>query len=179
LKPPYNLDGWRIDVANMTGRYLDQDLNAEVRQIIRKTMSYTGREVFRAHTLFAAPFPWRVQLHNMNALDTHDTPRFLTHAQLGTVPVALGLSVTMPGVPVVFAGDEFGLMGDDGEQSRTPIPWDQAEASASTIGLRPILHGVRVAGHTGSAVLTGGYRSRAARLARCGNCAGWTEVGGW
>ena len=38
LKPPYNLDGWRIDVANMTGRYLDQDFNAEVRQIIRKTM---------------------------------------------------------------------------------------------------------------------------------------------
>jgi alpha-glucosidase len=196
LKPPYNLDGWRIDVANMTGRYLDQDLNAEVRQIIRKTMidvnpdtlllgestndaasdfqgdawhgamtytnftrpiwgwlstgqressyfglpfgtipSYTGREVFRAHTQFAAPFPWRVRLHNMNALDTHDTPRFLTHAQPGTVPVALGLSVTMPGIPVVFAGDEFGLVGDDGEQSRTPIPWDQAEASATTIGL--------------------------------------------
>jgi alpha-glucosidase len=26
-------------------------------------------------------------------------------------------------VPVVFAGDEFGLSGDDGEMSRTPIPW--------------------------------------------------------
>jgi alpha-glucosidase len=196
LRPPYNLDGWRIDVANMTGRYLDQDLNAEVRQIIRKTMieinpdtlllgestndaasdfqgdawhgamtytnftrpiwgwlstgqressyfglpfgtipSYTGVEVFQAHTRFAAGFPWQVRLHNMNALDTHDTPRFLTHAQPGTVPVALGLSVTMPGIPVVFAGDEFGLVGDDGEDSRTPMPWDQAEASASTIDL--------------------------------------------
>ena len=38
LSAPYNFDGWRIDVANMTGRYLDQDLNAEVRQIIRRTM---------------------------------------------------------------------------------------------------------------------------------------------
>ncbi|HEY5229464.1 MAG TPA: glycoside hydrolase family 13 protein [Galbitalea sp.] len=196
LKPPYNLDGWRIDVANMTGRYLDQDLNAVVRQTIRKTMiavnpdtlllgestndaasdfqgdawhgamtytnftrpiwgwlstgqressyfglpfgtipSYTGVEVFHAHTQFAAPFPWRVRLHTMNALDTHDTPRFLTHAQPGTVPVALGLSVTMPGIPVVFAGDEFGLVGDDGEQSRTPIPWDRLDASASSIDL--------------------------------------------
>jgi alpha-glucosidase len=196
LKPPYNLDGWRIDVANMTGRYLDQDLNAEVRQIIRKTMidinpdtlllgestndaasdfqgdawhgamtytnftrpiwgwlstgqressyfglpfgtipSYTGVEVFHAHTQFAASFPWRVRLHNMNALDTHDTPRFLTHAQPGTVPVALGLSVTMPGIPVVFAGDEFGLVGDDGEESRTPMPWDAVETAAPTIDL--------------------------------------------
>ena len=38
LKPPYSLDGWRIDVANMTGRHLTDDLNAEVRGIIRRTM---------------------------------------------------------------------------------------------------------------------------------------------
>jgi alpha-glucosidase len=196
LKPPYNLDGWRIDVANMTGRYLGEDLNAEVRQIIRATMievnpdtlllgestndaasdfqgdawhgamtytnftrpiwgwlssemressyfglpfgtipSYSGREVFTAHTQFAAGFPWRVRLHTMNALDTHDTPRFLTHAVAGTVPVALGLSITMPGIPVIFAGDEFGLVGDDGEESRTPLPWTSIAEAAPTIDL--------------------------------------------
>jgi glycosidase len=37
--------------------------------------------------------------------------------------VAFGLAVTLPGIPVVFAGDEFGLVGVDGEASRTPIPW--------------------------------------------------------
>ncbi len=31
LQAPFHLDGWRIDVANMTGRYRDDDLNAEVR----------------------------------------------------------------------------------------------------------------------------------------------------
>ena len=31
LKPPFSLDGWRIDVANMTGRLGDEDLNDEVR----------------------------------------------------------------------------------------------------------------------------------------------------
>jgi alpha-glucosidase len=30
LEPPYALDGWRIDVANMTGRLGDEDLLAEV-----------------------------------------------------------------------------------------------------------------------------------------------------
>src|SRR5664279_3475628 len=38
LKAPYNFDGWRVDVANMTGRMGAEDLNEEVRQIIRRTM---------------------------------------------------------------------------------------------------------------------------------------------
>ncbi len=38
LRPPYSLDGWRIDVANMTGRYLGEDLNATVRRTIRERM---------------------------------------------------------------------------------------------------------------------------------------------
>ncbi|GAA1809377.1 alpha-amylase family glycosyl hydrolase [Agromyces neolithicus] len=191
LAPPFNLDGWRIDVANMTGRLGDEDLNEQVRRTIRATMldvnpdtlllgestndaasdfqgdawhgamtytpltrplwswlqqpgspagggigfalsqvpTFTGREFVAAHVRFAAGFPWRTRVATMNALDTHDTPRFATSAVPGTVPVAFGLAVTLPGIPVVWAGDEFGLTGVDGEASRTPIPWG-SEASA-------------------------------------------------
>jgi alpha-glucosidase len=189
LKAPFNFDGWRIDVANMTGRYLNEDLNESVRRTIRQTMieinpdtillgestndassdfqgdawhgamtyanftrplwgwlskrvesswffgipygtipSYTGAEFFEAHTKFAAGFPWRTRLHTMNALDTHDTARFRTSAIDGAVPVAFGMSVTLPGIPVIFAGDEFGLTGVDGENSRSPMPWADLEA---------------------------------------------------
>ncbi|MBT2500586.1 glycoside hydrolase family 13 protein [Agromyces sp. ISL-38] len=190
LAPPFSLDGWRIDVANMTGRLGAEDLNADVRQTIRRTMlevnpdtillgestndaasdfqgdawhgamtytpftrplwswllepgsaggggigfanaavpSYTGHDFIEAHLRFSAGFPWRTRTATMNALDTHDTPRFRTSARPGTVPVALGLAVTLPGIPVVWAGDEFGLTGVDGEESRTPIPWG-SEAS--------------------------------------------------
>ncbi len=38
LRPPFSADGWRIDVGNMTGRYLEQDLNLEVAQGIRSAM---------------------------------------------------------------------------------------------------------------------------------------------
>ncbi len=187
LKHPYGLDGWRIDVANMTGRYLTDDFNREVRQTIRRTMdevdpdtillgestndgasdfqgdawhgamtyanftrplwgwlsepgapapassyfsqpvgvipSYTGRQFLEAHRQFGSGFPWRSRLGNMNALDTHDVPRFRTHARAGAVPVALGMSATFLGLPVIWAGDEFGLVGEDGEASRTPLPW--------------------------------------------------------
>jgi alpha-glucosidase len=214
LSAPYHLDGWRIDVSNMTGRYLEQDLNQEVRRTIRETMvetnpdtillgestndaasdfpgdawhgamtyanftrpvwgwlsepgspapggigmalgvipSYSGEQVLAAHLQFTAAFPWRVRLHNMNALDTHDTPRFLTHARHGTVPVAFGLAVTLPGIPVVFAGDEFGLVGSDGEHSRTPMPWDTLAESEESIRLYSELIHLR----TGHAALSAG-----------------------
>lgn len=38
LRPPGNLDGWRIDVANMTGRHGDIDVNQDVARSIRTTM---------------------------------------------------------------------------------------------------------------------------------------------
>ncbi|MFT4028232.1 MAG: glycoside hydrolase family 13 protein [Protaetiibacter sp.] len=198
LRPPFSLDGWRIDVANMTGRHRDEDLNEAVRRAIRRTMAevnpdtllvgestndasagdflgdawhgamsyanftrplwnwlsvpgspaggglgmtlgrtvdYSGHEFYAAHREFAAALPWRTRLHTMNALDTHDTPRFATSAREGAVPVAVGLTMTLPGIPVVWAGDEFGLTAADGEQARTPIPWDAAGSHAEQIAL--------------------------------------------
>ncbi|GAA1219138.1 alpha-amylase family glycosyl hydrolase [Rhodoglobus aureus] len=196
LKAPYNFDGWRVDVANMTGRMGAEDLNEEVRQITRRTMeavnpdtvllaestndaasdlqgdawhgamtypsftrpvwgwltepgdtshvtadgsidpeawffgqpiggipNYSARDFAEMTVRFTANIPWRIRVGNMNPLNTHDTARFRTHAPAENMPLALALSVTLPGVPVVFAGDEFGLSGDDGEMSRTPIPW--------------------------------------------------------
>ena len=217
LGEPYLLDGWRIDVANMTGRLLDEDLNAEVRQIIRQTMidvnpntillgestndassdfqgdawhgamtyanftrplwgwlskrvpkswffgipygtipAYTGRDFLEAHSRFAAGFPWRVRLHNMNALDTHDTARFATSALDGAVPVAVGMSVTLPGIPVVFAGDEFGLDGVDGENSRSPLPWDALAEPGSLASERVALYSELIALRRRSSALNGG-----------------------
>lgn len=37
LRPPWSLDGWRVDVANMTGRYGMVDHNALVRSTARRT----------------------------------------------------------------------------------------------------------------------------------------------
>jgi alpha-glucosidase len=59
----------------------------------------------------------------MNAIDTHDTPRFADRADSARQLVAAGLAFTLPGTPVVFAGDEFALQGANGEASRTPLPW--------------------------------------------------------
>jgi alpha-glucosidase len=182
------LDGWRVDVANMTGRYRDLDLNHDVARWMRTqvdpgllvaehghdfradlgirgwhgVMNYSGflrplwawllrddpdpeqQEQFwgipvgvprvdgqaavESLRRFRAGLPWETMLNSWNLLDSHDTARFRTIA--GTRErhlVGVGLQMTMPGVPMIFAGDELGLEGAWGEDARRTMPWGQSE----------------------------------------------------
>ncbi len=38
--------------------------------------------------------------------------------------MGIGLQMTTPGVPMLFAGDELGLEGEWGEDARRTMPWD-------------------------------------------------------
>ncbi|MEY3407335.1 MAG: hypothetical protein RL038_396, partial [Actinomycetota bacterium] len=42
LKPPFNLDGWRVDVANMAGRQGETDLTHEIARIARQVVRECG-----------------------------------------------------------------------------------------------------------------------------------------
>ncbi|MFP5291284.1 MAG: alpha-amylase family glycosyl hydrolase, partial [Actinomycetes bacterium] len=55
LRPPFDLDGWRIDVANMTGRLGAVDVNHDVARAVRAT----------ARALRADP--WVIGEHNHDA----------------------------------------------------------------------------------------------------------------
>jgi alpha-glucosidase len=191
LEAPFALAGWRIDVANMTGRRGDVDVLSEIATGTRVaataaredalvvaehahdsradlqagrwygTMNYPGftRPVWQwlrgeelppeVSAFFEVPFdvprlsgeavvetirrfragvPWRSRLHSWVLLDSHDTARFRTIAgsrerQL----VGVGLQMTSPGVPMVFAGDELGLEGAWGEDARRTMPWGRPE----------------------------------------------------
>ncbi|HEX6872292.1 MAG TPA: glycoside hydrolase family 13 protein, partial [Micromonosporaceae bacterium] len=185
LRPPYSLDGWRVDVANMTGRRGADDFTHEVARMLRATvadvapdallvaehahdatadldrdgwhgtMNYAGftRPVWtwlRSDTLaltdflgmpggvprrpaesmvatmraFAASVSWRAWANSWTMLGSHDTARIRTVVgDPGRVEVGLGLLLTLPGVPMIFAGDELGLVGVNGEDARRPMPW--------------------------------------------------------
>jgi alpha-glucosidase len=178
------LDGWRVDVANMVGRYRDVDLNHEIAAWARSevgdalliaehghdfrsdlgvrgwhgVMNYSGflrplwtwllrddpqpeqqrqfwgvpagvpqlggEESLAALRRFRAGVPWETIVNSWNLLDSHDTARFRTIA--GTPKrhlVGIGLQMTLPGVPMIFAGDELGLEGEWGEDARRTMPW--------------------------------------------------------
>jgi alpha-glucosidase len=61
-------------------------------------------------------------------LDSHDSARWQTVAgDRGRQLAGIGLQMTSPGVPMVYAGDEVGLEGEWGEDARRTMPWDGSE----------------------------------------------------
>lgn len=87
---------------------------------------YTGQAMARVMDAFNARVPWRSRVHSLNLLDSHDTPRLLSVVGRERYVVALGMMMTMPGIPMIFAGDEIGTEGVDLEEGRQPFRWDSA-----------------------------------------------------
>ena len=192
LLPPFELDGWRLDVANMAGRRGEVDVARELAHAVRGaaidvradavlvaehahdarpdlqgggwhgTMAYMGftrpawawlrgdvlpaelqlgflglpvevprlggPAVTATMRRFRAGIPWRSVLSSWVLLDSHDTARFrVVSGSRERHVVGIGLQMTTPGVPMVFAGDELGLEGAWGEDARRTMPWDQPE----------------------------------------------------
>jgi alpha-glucosidase len=181
IDEPYALDGWRVDVANMSGRTGETDVNGDVAPTVRVvldddsvlvaehfhdfrpdfrgwhgTMNYSGfskpvwywlrREGTPALGLpvpmprfsgnqaaatmraFGAGVPWEFVLNSWTLLDSHDSPRFRTIVgERDRQLVGVGLQMTLPGVPMLFAGDELGLEGAWGEDARRTMPWSHPE----------------------------------------------------
>ncbi|MGI5525402.1 alpha-amylase family glycosyl hydrolase [Micromonospora sp. CA-259024] len=185
LRPPYALDGWRVDVANMTGRRGVDAYTHEVAALLRTvlvrdrpdgllmaehghdhtgdldrdgwhgTMNYVGftdpvwswlrhgdqpvpnflgtpggvprrdaRTVLATMDAYRSLISWRSYAHSWQLLGSHDSARIRTVVgDAARQEVAAGLLATMPGTPMIFAGDELGLTGTNGESSRTPMPW--------------------------------------------------------
>jgi alpha-glucosidase len=78
---------------------------------------------------FVAGTPWASILHSWTLVDSHDSARFATVAgSRSRQLVGVGMQMTLPGVPMVFAGDEIGLEGEWGEDGRRTMPWERPDA---------------------------------------------------
>jgi len=64
----------------------------------------------------------------LNLLDSHDTPRFVTMAggDHDALKLAVLLQMTLPGAPCVYYGDEIGLEGAADPDCRRAFPWDRS-----------------------------------------------------
>src|SRR6185437_12000922 len=83
---------------------------------------------------FAAAVPWRTAAANVNLLGSHDTVRI--RSVVGSeerAATAAGLLFTYPGVPMLYMGDELGLLADDRERARAPMPWADAARFGSPL----------------------------------------------
>ena len=64
----------------------------------------------------------------LNLLDSHDTPRFLTctRGDESALRLAALLMFTYPGAPCIYYGDEIGLDGRQDPGCRKAFPWDES-----------------------------------------------------
>ncbi|NLW60359.1 MAG: alpha-glycosidase [Firmicutes bacterium] len=79
----------------------------------------------------------------MNLLDSHDVPRFLSwcRGDLRRYQLAVLFQMTAPGIPSIFYGDEAGLTGFTEKDYRQPMRWDRVDSPLTdyyrrVIGLR-------------------------------------------
>jgi len=112
-----------------TGRHLD----------LHETLKSGGYQGYVGHidaNEFATRIDSILQMYNpdvnrvqLNLLDSHDTPRFLTCAghDLNSLKLALTFIFTYPGAPCIFYGDEIGLYGRHDPECRQPFPWDASK----------------------------------------------------
>ena len=61
----------------------------------------------------------------MNILGNHDTERILTmlNEDIKSFKIAVAIQIFMPGVPLIYYGDEAGLTGGKDPSNRRPFPW--------------------------------------------------------
>ena len=117
----------------------------------------SGQQAVASLRAFHARIPWRSLISSWNILSSHDTARIRTVVGSAERQVAaLAMAVGLPGIPMVFAGDEIGLTGRWGEDARKPFPWNDEESwDLGTLDAYRALLGIRAAS---PALATGGLR---------------------
>lgn len=79
--------------------------------------------------------PYQAVLNSTNSISTHDKPRFLNREYAGKnnegmMELAVALQMTYPGIPMIYYGDEIGMIGDKGgadPYNRATFSWDTAD----------------------------------------------------
>ena len=87
---------------------------------------FTGDQLVSSMREFSSAIPWDSYISCMLLLDSHDTARMRTvvNGDRDRHLSGTALALTIPGVPSIYAGDEIGLEGSNGEAGRRTIDWD-------------------------------------------------------
>ncbi len=162
----FNIDGWRLDVANE----IDHDFWRDYRRAIRSVkedavligeiwddsrsflegdqfdsvmnynLTFAVIDSIAKHERNAREFADRIsylmmryrepmQQAQMNLIDSHDIPRFITQAggSRARLKLAALFLLTHVGAPMIFYGDEQGLAGWHEIEYRRPMEWKQKD----------------------------------------------------
>lgn len=105
-----------------------------------EVIQHAGGIKDRVHHMFANHFanevdrilslyPQDITYAQLNLLDSHDMPRFLSCASgdKNSLKLAWLFLMTMPGAPCIYYGDEVGVDGGHDPDCRKSFPWDESK----------------------------------------------------
>ena len=129
LKPPYSIDGWRLDVANMTGNYWHRQNSGEVWREMRQAIKEENPKAYMMGEYFQDSSPW-LQGDGLDAAMNYqgfNTPvrRWMGKSDLGveenkadgdrspfpTESLALQWRQYLTAIPYVIALQQFNQIG--------------------------------------------------------------------
>ena len=124
-----NYDVTKPCLAYFSGKHLDL-------KVLHQQTNYHGIHYpIDAHE-FANRIDHNLQLYKrdvtyaqLNSLDTHDTPRFLSCAggDKDALKLAWLFQFAYPGAPCIYYGDEIGLDGKHDPDNRKSFPWEESK----------------------------------------------------
>lgn len=124
-------EAWRDPGPWVTGETTDGIMNYPLRDYILDFCVFDRMDAedffyftSRLLQVYADAAPYQ-----LNLLDSHDTARLLTVCKqdLARMKLALVAMFTLPGTPMIYYGDEIGLLGGDDPDCRRCMNWNRAE----------------------------------------------------
>lgn len=116
------------------------------------SFSYICREFFAEESIGIREFDEKINhmnlryqenvvLAQMNFLDTHDVPRFLSYCggDVERLKMSVFFMMTAMGIPSVFYGDERGVTGMSEREYRSPMPWKDEPAKELEMYYRKLI----------------------------------------
>lgn len=123
---------WENSETWLKGDAFDSTMNYDFKKHCRSffaNRAIDGEEFENRMTQMRYRYPRKITLGQLNLLDTHDVPRFLSLCKNDRERWKLAFLYLMmaPGVPSVFYGDEQGLTGIKEPDYRQAMPWDNRD----------------------------------------------------
>lgn len=110
--------------------HLDGVMNYYFRQSVLSLVSGEIQAIQAAWNFerMAASYPFKALLKSWNILASHDTPRLATLVpDAARRRFATVLAWTFPGVPMIYYGEEIGMLGGHDPDCRHPMIWDESQ----------------------------------------------------
>lgn len=111
------------------GKELDSVTNYPFRDIVLSLIdgNINSNLFIRKFMSLLENYPTENLYSCMNLLGNHDTERIFTRLRenMNYIKLAIVIQMTIPGVPLIYYGDEAGLVGGRDPQNRRPYPWNK------------------------------------------------------